>query len=54
MKKLSCWFGRHTWQTTVEKGYTLTACSACGTLRRRGPGGPTGPLGGSTGGGGGV
>jgi hypothetical protein len=54
MKKLSCWFGRHTWQTTVEKGYTLTACSACGTLRRRGPGGPTGPLGGSTGGGGAI
>jgi hypothetical protein len=40
MKRLSCWFGRHTWQTTVEQGYTMTACSACGTMRHRRGGGP--------------
>ena len=33
MKRLSCWVGRHTWQTTVEEGYTMTSCSACGTMR---------------------
>ncbi len=42
MKKFSCWFGRHTWQTTVEKGYTMTSCSACGTMRHTRGGGPGG------------
>jgi len=44
MKKLSCWVGHHTWQTTVEEGYTITTCSACGALRHRRGGGPGGGL----------
>ena len=42
MKRLSCWVGRHTWQTTVEEGYTMTSCSACGTMRHTRGGGPGG------------
>jgi hypothetical protein len=36
MNRLSCLVGRHTWQTSVEKGNSITSCSVCGTLRRKG------------------
>ena len=30
MKRLSCWLGRHTWTSHVEKGESFMVCSACG------------------------
>jgi len=35
-KKLSCWVGRHTWTTRVEKGEAHRVCSKCGGTPRRG------------------
>jgi hypothetical protein len=30
MKKLSCWLGRHAWETRVEQGESYRRCSTCG------------------------
>jgi hypothetical protein len=34
VKRVSCWLGRHTWATTVEKGESHMACTACGKTPR--------------------
>jgi len=36
MKRLSCLLGHHEWTTTVERGESLTTCTACGAARSGG------------------
>jgi len=39
MKRLSCWVGRHSWTTRIEKGEEFSVCSVCGKQRGGGSGG---------------
>jgi hypothetical protein len=41
MKRLSCWIGRHSWTTRIEKGEEFSVCSVCGKQSGRGGGGVT-------------